>query len=354
MSEMSNSISTRRRAKPVHPRETVLFYRGYGCYSPAGDCWHLDIHGNITAPSRKHLRKTALLHLLKRVVKPERNSEVSQRFLDRAHLFLTDRRKGKSVPIAIAERSFTLPDSTHMGDFQTTITVPDGELTSAAQDDPFGRKFVEFCTQLPVDDERMFCGDIELIPQHGISVISDVDDTIKDSNVANKRELLANTFTREFQSVDGMSDVYRNWAKCGASFHYVSASPWPLYAPLHEWLDKDKFPRGSIHLRHVGLRELRKDKNRDKAFQDKRSKIERIMRTFPSREFLLIGDSGERDAELYVSIAEQFGHQVKRICIRDTQHSQKNNTKVMSNLNRLHPDRWLMFQNPDELSAVIE
>ncbi|WP_437230539.1 phosphatidate phosphatase App1 family protein [Planctomicrobium sp. SH661] len=340
--------------RAVQPREMVLFYRGCAHYSPAGHCWHLQIRGSIFSSSNGRFRKRALLHLFKRVVKPEKAVETRQRFLDRAHLFLQDTRKGKSVPIAIAERAFVLPETLPNGHFETTITVQAKELESTIQQDVHGRRFVQFCAHLPEDDQRLFAGEIELISPDGISVISDVDDTIKVTNVGNRKELLANTFTREFRSVQGMSNLYQQWAARGISFHYVSASPWPLYSPLVDWLDQDGFPVGTMHLRHMRLRDLPTDRKKETSFRTKLASIQTLLRQYPQRRFILCGDSGERDAELYGEVTRDFGPQISFVAIRDCSadgHS-ISPAQVASRLSHLPSDRWTLFKDPAELAEL--
>ena len=41
-------------------------------------------------------------------------------------------------------------------------------------------------------------------------------------------QILSNTLLKEFQVVEGMQDLYQEWEKQGAAFHYVSSSPWQL------------------------------------------------------------------------------------------------------------------------------
>ncbi len=62
---------------------------------------------------------------------------------------------------------------------------------------------------LGVGDSRTFTGRVHLIASHGVSVISDIDDTIKHSQVTDKSELLQNTFLREFRAVEGMPELYQ-------------------------------------------------------------------------------------------------------------------------------------------------
>lgn len=335
----------------VPEKDTVLFYRGYAYYSPAGDCWHLRVHGRMYGTQRR-LRNRAYMFILKRFVKPEREAGQKERFLERAQLFLNQDRRGKSIPVTIGEQAFYLPDTTEHGHFETTLTLPASELETATVALPDGRRFVRFSVVLPEEDGRVFAGDIELLQPTGVSVISDVDDTIKVTNTADRRELLKNTFVREFRAVDGMPDLYRRWADAGCSFHYVSASPWPLYEPLDQWLTTDGFPSGSLHLRYVGLQELRKDKLGEGSFRSKRASIEQILRSFPNRRFVLCGDAGERDAELYGLIARTFGPQIAHIYIRQVggRHNPQGITwQHIEELDPGHQARWTLFESAAEL-----
>ncbi len=353
MAKQADSKSRVNASRRVLPRELVVFYRGCGTYSPLGDCWHLQVRGSVFTASNSRIRKGILLQLFKRVVKPENAVDVRQRFHDRARLFLQDGRKGKSLPIAIAEKAFQLPDTLPNGQFEATITIPVSELESSIQTDDFGRKFVQFCSRLPEEDPRLFTGEIELVPPRGVSIVSDVDDTIKVSNVQDRKELLANTFTREFRGVEGMRNLYQHWARHQTSFHYVSASPWPLYRPLIDWLDTDAFPMGTLHLRHVRLRDLRGDRTREAAFRSKRHAVENLLRLYPERRFVFCGDSGERDAELYGEIARHFGNQVAYIAIRNCGGKHASLGNVSARLEHLPSDRWTIFEDPAELTDLV-
>lgn len=356
---MSNAPHTpdqpQSRNGSVHPRENVLFFRSYGFYSPVAKCWHLHIHGSIFAPTRRHIRKHVLLKLFKTIVKPENDAQIKRRFKDRADLFLNVSKKNKSVPIAIAESEVVLPKSAPNGHFNTTLTIHEDVLRPSISTDQFGRQFVHFCAYLPEEDERTFSGAIELIQQTGLSVISDIDDTIKVTNVADRRELLANTFTREFQSVPEMCPVYQKFADSGVSFHYVSSSPWPLYQPIVDWLDQDAFPVGSLHLRNMRLSELRRDWKRQRAFESKKGTIERLLRDYPNRHFILVGDSGERDTELYTNIAQTFGDQVRHIAIRDINHGRARQSQklIAATLSSLPAEKWTIFDSPQELLRIL-
>jgi phosphatidate phosphatase APP1 len=88
-------------------------------------------------------------------------------------------------------------------------------------------------------------------------VISDIDDTIKVTDILDGKDvILQNTFFRKAKEIPGMSNVYRSWAAEGAKVHYVSNSPWQVYPALQEFLKDNKFPQGSIHLRLVSAQSL--------------------------------------------------------------------------------------------------
>lgn len=181
-------------------------------------------------------------------------------------------------------------------------------------------------------------GSIQLIPPTGLSVISDIDDTIKITEIpAGSRVMVRNTFFKEFTAAPGMARFYNQME--GATFHYVSGSPWQLYRPLEEFLFSDEagFPKGTFHMKNVrknifnlntwrDLREL--VTNEYVTLDQKIGQITVLFEQFPNREFILVGDSGERDPEVYREIQRLYPDQIRDIIIRD-----------VINARELDPDR---------------
>lgn len=94
----------------------------------------------------------------------------------------------------------------------------------------------------------------------GLRVISDIDDTIKHSEVlGGTKKLFRNVFVRELKEVQvpGMRDWYQLMKKEGASFHYVSNSPWELWPVLRRFLSLAGYPTGSVTLKEVSYTALR-------------------------------------------------------------------------------------------------
>jgi hypothetical protein len=243
--------------------------------------------------------------------------------------FIAKGLRNLSVDVQIGLRRVRLPRRTNArGAFRGRIRLPARELCRLLDlPIPAGQSAGSWLCQqalpLPIQisvDPAVappVSGQATKIAWSGWSVISDIDDTIKDTQVSPLRQLLANTFLREFRSVDGMSELYQDWARNGCQFHYVSSSPWQLLDPLQRLCDQQRFPPGTFHLRtfRLGTDLMRKMlllRQRGKAIV-----IHSLLSTFPERKFLLVGDSGERDPEIYCRAARRFPEQVQGIYIRD-------------------------------------
>jgi len=109
----------------------------------------------------------------------------------------------------------------------------------------------------------------------------------------------------------GVAAFYRALHRGGSSspnpFFYVSKSPWNLYAPLVEYLELQGLPAGPLILRDFGWRMPK---------QHKETAIADILATYPELPFVLIGDSGEHDPEIYAGIVRRFRDRIRAIYIR--------------------------------------
>lgn len=157
----------------------------------------------------------------------------------------------------------------------------------------------------------------------GISLISDIDDTIKHSAISSgAREIFRNTFIRDLAdlTIPGVKEWYNKMADMGVKMHYVSNSPWQLYPLLKSYFALAGLPRGSFHLKNYtgmlqGIFEP--------AAERKRGSLEKILHDFPDRKFILVGDSGEADLEVYSDIVSENPGRVLAVFIRDVTTSPK-------------------------------
>ena len=266
-------------------------------------------------------------------------------FRQRAAMFVVDNERNKRLAIAMGGSSFTLAPSTSSGHVRDRMVVNVAVSTPG--------NWSTFRVLTGANDSRVFEGAVQFVRANGVSVVSDIDDTIKISQVLEARELAANTFVRAFRAVPGMASLYRQWAAEGdVVFHYVSGSPWQLYPFLADFAHRDGFPRGSFDLREFRLKDssgVEFLENRTLDF--KLGVIERLVRAFPGRQFVFVGDSGEKDPEVYSQIALRFPMQVSAIVIRDVTGESLGSARFAKLYEGLAPHiQRRIFQDPTELA----
>jgi hypothetical protein len=257
----------------------------------------------------------------------ELSADEVERLRTRIAHFVADDDSAERVSVRFDEdpsgRSYDLPGETDFnGLLMTELELPDASAQAilAAQGSTNG--WIDFTAAAEGFEGK---GRARLVEPVGESVISDIDDTIKITEVpAGPRVLLRNTFLRDYKPVEEMIGRYREHGDA-VMFHYVSGSPWQLHKLLGEFV-KGHFPEGAFHMKDLGKNLLVPESWHDfvnftkgsaATFDQKVEQIGRIMRAFPRRKFTLYGDSGEKDPEVFRRIKSEFGDQVRKIYIRD-------------------------------------
>jgi hypothetical protein len=182
---------------------------------------------------------------------------------------------------------------------------------------------------------------VPLVEESGLSVVSDIDDTVKHTEVYRGHgPMLRNTFLEEFAPVPGMARLYQRLAseRPGTTFHYVSKSPPEFRGPLSEFLRRDGFPETSMHLCQL--------LGSDRA-TFKEARVRELLLRYPGRKFVLVGDSGELDAHVYATLARAHPEQVVKVAIRQVSQEHPVDPEVFWGL---PPDTWQVFSDPDEVA----
>jgi len=334
----------------------IVFFPTYASRTPQG--WTARLAGMVARPlPEKSRRRVLAVAVLRRLLDLDEAEMASEIFRRRAEMFLFRRVAGHRVRIMMGDRVVDAGYSDKAGHFETRVEFGDDV---AVADGAGGRRIEYAGAADPAGDEGdgmpTGTGSVHLVEDVGTSVISDIDDTVKFTNVADKRELLRNTLLREFVPVAGMPEVYRRWRESGAEFHYVSSSPWQLSDPLCRFLGEAGLPAGSMHLKLFRLKDSTPLGRLPSRKRGKRRTIDRILDDFPGRRFVLVGDAGERDPEIYASIARRHPEQVAGILIREVP-TKASRAKVHERLaklaRRLPAERLRVFQDPEELPALL-
>jgi len=220
----------------------------------------------------------------------------------------------------------------------TRLRISDDEVSKA--DAEAGRVLIEVRLADGDVTEPAASAEAHLVEPQGLSVISDIDDTVKVTEVfRGPSAVLRNTFLREFHPVSGMAELYKAWNKeYGASFQYVSKSPIEFYELLTGFLNASNFPFASLHLCSLWCR--------DRALFKERQ-IEEIMSAFPERQFVLVGDSGEKDPEVFAQVIRSHPSQVVKAIVRQVHPEHRSGASAFRGID---PAKWQVFSDPSEVT----
>lgn len=321
--------------------EQLLFVPSIGAPASQGGVWELDVHAWVL---EQEPRPLALALFRKALGLDDDALTPAERatFKERARWFLVDNERGKPVSIWLDDRIYPLGKTEPDGRLLVRVSLPDEQVSRLRRE--AASAALPFTSVNSHGAGRAAHGEIHLLESSGLSVISDIDDTIKVSEVRDREALLLNTFVRPFKPVEGMAAAYRAWmTNDGAQFHYVSASPVQLYVPLSDFVRTNGFPGGTFHLKDFRWR----DESFFNLFQSpegyKLGAIEPVFQRLPKRRFVLVGDSGEKDPEIYGALARKFPQQVLRVLIRDVTAEGASSERYQAAFKGVPPGRWLIF-----------
>jgi phosphatidate phosphatase APP1 len=153
------------------------------------------------------------------------------------------------------------------------------------------------------DEEPAGTGLVQVVPERGLSVVSDFDDTIAVSHIGRKFRMLWTALFRDetqHAAVAGMADLYARLAPFAAAFHYVSGTPVGLLRRTERFLARHGFPQGALLLRHFETDGFDMSKYKPRVLSE-------IARALPGHRFLFVGDSGEKDPEFFANVRAELG-----------------------------------------------
>lgn len=327
-------------ASPLKSDEQLILFPVDASAEAAGQ-WSVPFHGWVFEYEEDSLWRSGTVKLLTGGMNVPDDAEVRQRFRERIWMFLVDNERNKDISIQLEGRSYDMDKST-----------PNGHFSATALHSSDGAGWRETSVQRGKNSRR-FVGRVRLLPPQGVSVISDIDDTIKISEVYDKKRLLENTFINPWQAVPGMAVLYEQWAAAGVEFHYVSGSPWQLYVPLDAFLHDSGFPRGSYALRYFRLKDKTLLDMMGKPETHKNRAISELLQRFPGRRFIMVGDSTESDPEIYGAMARAYPEQIAHIFIRNVLPEHADPDRYAKAFRDLPPGRWTVFAEAAQVHCDI-
>lgn len=156
-------------------------------------------------------------------------------------------------------------------------------------------------------------------------IISDVDDTFlvsHSTNTLKKVRLMLTKNARTRIPFEGVARFYQALTKGTGQngrnpIFFVSSSEWNLYDMLRDFCIFHGIPKGPFLLQDLKTNLRMLIKSGGGTHEHKLIKIRDIMKSFSKTNFILVGDSGQRDPEIYSKIVQEFPGRVLSIYIRD-------------------------------------
>jgi len=198
------------------------------------------------------------------------------------------------------------------GYFRVEAEIPPGMVA--------GWQVVEVATD---SGDARAAGAVLLVPaDNRLGIITDLDDTILVSEVTDKSHLIRKTLLENYaqrQAVAGTADYYarlaqRNPQPVATPVFYLSASPRQLQSGIQTFLDRNGFPRGVLI-----TKKITNDQTSEPLTDQVRYKIthiEQLLTALPQVRFVLVGDDGEHDPEIYDEIRRRYPDRVEAVWIR--------------------------------------
>lgn len=158
---------------------------------------------------------------------------------------------------------------------------------------------------------------VQVVEKAKFGIISDLDDTVIQSDVTSIPRMLSTVLmgnARTRTPFPGVGALYRALTRDDRErnpIFYVSSSPWNFFDLLWQFLDYRRIPLGPLFLRNWGADLLKGHGGY------KHGVIDKIFRKFPQLNFVLVGDSGEKDPEIYTEIVRQYPGRILAVYIRD-------------------------------------
>ncbi|XOV94291.1 MAG: phosphatase domain-containing protein [Bacteroidota bacterium] len=192
-----------------------------------------------------------------------------------------------------------------------------------------GKSEIVFSVTLADNPQISESGILEIREPNQI-IISDIDDTIIVSHSTSLIRKIYTLLSRNFQRRKPFEGVHEFYHQLSASkpnemFFYVSSSEWNLYDFIDNFCTHNHFPSGVFLLNDIKTGLLQLLKSGGGSHTHKLEKIRLIKETYTNARLTLIGDSGQKDVEIYEKIALEDPDRIEEIYIRDL-HKSKTNT----------------------------
>lgn len=327
----------------LKPGDALVLMPAAAHLSTDGRQWVVPLHAWVYVPQTSRVRRAAIEQLLALRYGLASSPASAPYLAARVNLLLADNKRGRRIVVDVGGSRFSLPPTGANGHAEMLARVP---VSAAAHDG--GRLTIR--AALTPSDTRRIETSVHLIGPTGTSVISDIDDTVKVTGVTDRRAMFEATFYKPFEPVAGMPDAYRRMSTAGMPFHYVSSSPWHFATPLLDFMATSGLPVSSIALKQIRLKDRTALDIVKPGRETKPPQINAILARYRQRQFILIGDSGEDDPEIYAAAMRAHGARITRVFIRNVTSARRDDARFTKAFAGIDDARWVLFE---EASGIV-
>lgn len=254
---------------------------------------------------------------------------------------------GNAIPAPGGVQNITLPyKTTPEGDFDVFLPIQSNGLLP-------GNVSNQNVQRLNVYTNGTLSGNATafLVPNSGITFISDIDDILRVTKIWDPKEGLLNSFARPFTPWMNMPDIYANWSRSlpnDTHFHYLTTTPEQATRLYMDFIYKT-YPGGSFDTRPLNFSDV------SATLSIRMFLLKKIFMTFPQRKFVLVADTSNSDVmKDYPQLAHDHPNQVQCILLRNTSATDKSmwfpyNTEGFKGLNN---KTYMFFREPNDLAGL--
>ncbi len=319
----------------VDEDEEVTLFESYAYVNQDLGKVVLHVRGWIYESDANFATRFTFLSLLETEIDNDNLTEPSD-ITTRIDPFLSSAQEDETVTIQIGLNYYNLNASSPSGNFSGDITLSSAEVVNILNDQK-SSDTITYRVVLTEDDTRIIEGKIHLVVTDGVVVISDIDDTVKVSEVyISDSRLLENTFYNPARIVEGMDTLFDTILadNYNVSFHFVSGSPKQLHNTLTQFLDEKGFKVDAIYLKEFVLSptasELYEFFDENATYNHKLRTISKMFEELPNSTFILVGDTGEKDPEVYSELYSKYGAQIETIYLQNVTDENSSNVRMQN------------------------
>ncbi|KIY62350.1 hypothetical protein CYLTODRAFT_494702 [Cylindrobasidium torrendii FP15055 ss-10] len=193
----------------------------------------------------------------------------------------------------------------------------------------------------------------------GFGVISDIDDTVKVSNVLDTMKAIKAVLFDDAVPVSGMPELYSSLVESldDPNFIYITGSPYELYPNLHDFISTSFVDsRGPILTKNLTVTNIAELASQ--IFDDsdtlnyKVSQIDRVHELYPNKKFLAIGDSTQKDPEVYAKAFNTYGDFIQCIWIRQVEDADNSDERFATAFEGVPETKYRVFTDEDIVNVL--